>query len=78
MDRFFLPAFGTAHATCRQAGSGAAARALYVRSHWLRMPVHLLLPHLAYKAWLGATERWRENPADQEKLPRPLPGPGEN
>lgn len=24
---------------------------LYLRSHWLRMPLHLLLPHLARKAW---------------------------
>jgi hypothetical protein len=23
---------------------------LYARSHWLRMPLHQLLPHLAYKA----------------------------
>jgi hypothetical protein len=25
---------------------------LYVRSHWLRMPPHLLLPHLLRKAWM--------------------------
>ena len=25
---------------------------LYVRSHWLRMPVRLLLPHLVRKAWM--------------------------
>lgn len=25
-------------------------RILYGRSHWLRMPLHLLIPHLAYKA----------------------------
>ncbi len=40
-----------------QAGPGfapldATARwLLYVRSHYLRMPLRLLLPHLAYKAW---------------------------
>lgn len=26
---------------------------LYVRSHWLRMPLYLLLPHLLRKAWIG-------------------------
>jgi hypothetical protein len=26
---------------------------LYLRSHWVRMPVHLLLPHLAYKTYLS-------------------------
>jgi hypothetical protein len=53
MDALFLPAFGTAHASCRTAASGPAAFALYIRSHWLRMPPHLLLPHLARKAWLA-------------------------
>ncbi len=26
---------------------------LYLRSHWVRMPVRLLLPHLAYKTYLS-------------------------
>jgi len=34
----------------RNALTPFAELALYVRSHWLRMPVHLLLPHLFYKA----------------------------
>ena len=25
---------------------------LYLRSHWIRMPFHLLIPHLAYKCYL--------------------------
>jgi hypothetical protein len=34
-------------------GSAIAAKlALYLRSHWLKMPLGLLLRHLAYKAWL--------------------------
>jgi hypothetical protein len=33
--------------------SSPAALALYVRSHWLRMPTPLLLPHLARKAFRG-------------------------
>jgi hypothetical protein len=60
MDSLFIPAFATAHATCRVRTSGVASLALYVRSHWLRMPLHLLLPHLAYKAWAGVTEGLRE------------------
>jgi hypothetical protein len=51
MDALFVPAFATAHHSCRRPGSGVAAFALYVRSHWLRMPPHLLLPHLAQKFW---------------------------
>lgn len=31
----------------------AARLLLYLRSHWIRMPIHLLLPHLAYKTYLA-------------------------
>lgn len=51
MDALFIPAFATAHNSCRLPGSGFATFALYVRSHWLRMPPRLLLPHLAQKFW---------------------------
>ena len=34
---------------------GLAAHLLYLRAHWLRMPVRLLLPHLAHKTF----KRWR-------------------
>jgi hypothetical protein len=58
MDALFIPAFATAHQSCRQAGSGIAALGLYIRSHWLRMPPHLLLPHLLQKFWqTNVTER---------------------
>jgi hypothetical protein len=30
---------------------------LYLRSHWIRMPIHLLLPHLAYKTYLSIFPR---------------------
>jgi Uncharacterised nucleotidyltransferase len=51
MDRLFLPALSTVHESCHATGAAAAQAALYVRSHWLRMPMRLLLPHLAYKFW---------------------------
>ena len=40
------------HPLCHRPGEGLARWLLYVRSHWLRMPVHLLLAHLVRKAWL--------------------------
>jgi hypothetical protein len=52
-DAMFLRGFSTAHPACRLRGSTFAEFVLYVRSHALRMPLHLLLPHLAYKAWLA-------------------------
>lgn len=69
MDRLFVPAFATAHASCRLPGSGLAAQALYVRSHWLRMPPHLLLPHLAQKFW-------QSNVLDRLAAEDPGPGAG--
>lgn len=50
MDALFLRAFSTAHPGSSDRGAGLAAFALYVRSHYLRMPLHLLLPHLLIKA----------------------------
>jgi len=38
------------HASCTLPGSGLALSGLYVRSHWLRMPAHLLAYHLGRKA----------------------------
>lgn len=37
----------------------AAGTALLAHSHWMKMPMHLLLPHLAYKAVLPLLE-WRK------------------
>ncbi len=51
MDALFVRAFATAHHSFRTMGSGAAVLGLYVRSHWLRMPMHLLAPHLMRKSW---------------------------
>ncbi len=38
------------HTSCNDALSGAARALLYVRSHYLRMPPHLLVPHLVRKS----------------------------
>lgn len=39
------------HPSTRSRGEGLALWLLYVRSHWLRMPPHLLVPHLLRKGW---------------------------
>lgn len=40
------------HPASSRPGDGLARWLLYVRSHWLRMPLRLLLPHLLRKAWM--------------------------
>ena len=53
MDFLFRRAFRPDQPECRLAFTGLALGALYIRSHYLRMPLYLLLPHLARKAWIG-------------------------
>lgn len=36
---------------------------LYLRGHWLRMPLHLLAPHLARKAWMRVSGRDQQETA---------------
>lgn len=57
-DRALMPD----HPSCDGPLTGAARLALYVRSHWLRMPTGLLLQHLARKAWMR-TRPTPEEPA---------------
>ena len=52
MDFCFLRAFQPEHPSCETRGSAMARFILYVRSHYLRMPMSLLLPHLIRKAWM--------------------------
>lgn len=40
------------HPSCNLRWTGLARWLLYVRSHALRMPVHLLVPHLLRKSWM--------------------------
>ena len=51
MDYCYHRALRPAHASCSALGSEFARTALYIRSHWLRMPFHLLVVHLARKAF---------------------------
>jgi hypothetical protein len=50
MDFLFSRALRPDHATCRAPFTGLALWLLYVRAHHLRMPPHLLVPHLIRKA----------------------------
>ncbi len=56
MDALFARALEVDHDSCRAPGSGMARAALYVRAHYLRMPLHLLLPRLLRKALRGKGE----------------------
>ncbi|WP_431264697.1 nucleotidyltransferase domain-containing protein [Roseateles chitinivorans] len=55
LDACYRRALRPAHDSCRLPGHDLAEAALYVRSHWLRMPVGLLALHLTRKAWSRMT-----------------------
>jgi Uncharacterised nucleotidyltransferase len=52
MDACYARALRPDHASADTAGTGSARFVLYVRSHWIRMPWHLLAFHLGRKALL--------------------------
>lgn len=53
MDALFNRALLPQHASCEDWWMAGARRALYIRSHWLKMPPMLLTTHLFYKAFLS-------------------------
>ena len=53
MDGIFSRALAPTHASCADAFTPAARLAAFVRAHWLRMPAHLLIPHLFHKAFIS-------------------------
>lgn len=50
MDALFDRGLSPHHPSCDSRATGIARWALYVRSHMLRMPPHLLVPHLVRKS----------------------------
>lgn len=57
MDALFERGLAPAHASCADRLTPLARGLLYVRSHYLRMPLRLLVPHLVRKAIKRRTER---------------------
>lgn len=52
MDFCYRRALQPVHASCEDRWTRLARIAIYVRSHWIRMPLHLLVFHLGRKALL--------------------------
>lgn len=53
MDRIFTRVLAPDHASCTDRFTPVARLAAFVRAHWLRMPAHLLIPHLFHKAFIS-------------------------
>jgi len=57
MDALFDRALTPHHPSCEDWFSPTARWLLYVRAHYLRMPLRLLVPHLVRKAWMRRFDR---------------------
>jgi len=57
MDWLFCRALMPNHSSCEDSWTGFARWVLYIRSHWIKMPVRILAPHLCRKGWLRLTEQ---------------------
>ena len=51
MDALFLRALLPDHDSCNDKWTGLARSLLFIRSHWLKMPVYLMVPHLLRKTY---------------------------
>lgn len=51
MDTLFARAFAPRHLSCDDWFTRPALWLLFVRSHWLKMPLRLLIPHLLHQAF---------------------------
>jgi hypothetical protein len=66
MDWLFAAHFSTALAEETSWTEKLARWMLYLRAHWLRMPAHMLVRHLAIKAWRRVRERFRSDSSEPE------------
>jgi hypothetical protein len=60
MNQLLSVALRPDHPLCHAWATRPAATLLYMRSHWLRMPWHQILPHLARKSWMRHQARRRQ------------------
>jgi hypothetical protein len=62
MDRLFQHRFATGSASDRSPGARFAHWLFYLRAHWLRMPLSMLVRHLSVKAGRRVRERFERKP----------------
>ncbi|MCD0422537.1 nucleotidyltransferase family protein [Rubrivivax sp. JA1024] len=69
LDACYARALQPQHPSCETPGAPPARLALYLRSHWLRMPLPLLARHLARKAWrrFSGAERREQEAAQRQQ-----------
>lgn len=64
MDWCYRRALQPDHESCRLPGSRLARSALFLRAHWIRMPLPILIYHLARKSWMNFFGDSSTNPTE--------------
>jgi hypothetical protein len=72
MDWCYSRAFVPAHHSTDSMATRVARFALYIRSHWIRMPMHLLVYHLGRKLVLLAQSNENSKPIEDVKTKEKL------
>lgn len=70
MDALFERALMPDHPSCNDRFTALARSLLYIRAHYLRMPIHLLLPHLLHKALRNRDVLKTAEQTEHEKMRR--------
>ncbi|HSV52525.1 MAG TPA: nucleotidyltransferase family protein [Burkholderiaceae bacterium] len=68
MDGIYDQVFQGHHPSVWASGADWKRTALYLRGHWLRMPLHLLAPHLAMKSFRAYRAPVDANPQPKETV----------
>lgn len=71
LDFLYLRAFRPLQPDCQLPLTAPALNLLYLRSHFLRMPLHLLAPHLIRKAWMRRAAGSNNKPSAQKEVDTP-------
>lgn len=55
------------HESCTLSFHHLCTKLLFLRSHWIKMPIHILIPHLFYKSFITPYKEWKEKEQLQQE-----------
>lgn len=55
------------HSSCLPRYINIASSILFIRSHWLKMPMHILIPHLFHKSFITPFTEWNKQQKETQQ-----------
>ncbi len=68
MDWLFISVFTKPRSLNKHNSNKIAHLLMFIRGHWLRMPLHLLIPHLFHKSFITPYQERKANKQNQENI----------